>query len=178
MDKAKRKPKNEADATQEDLMWAIGFTPTDLEASREGVLSDHQRRKFQAERQTNLLTMVLCSLFAIVVWVVGQNFISHENLICLLIPVIVCVGIGLLKQLETFGYHRDLRQNRAEAVQGRVILDVSEKGKKAVYVVQLQHKVWPVKKTVFLAFKNGDPYVIYYAPHTNKILSAEWLREG
>jgi hypothetical protein len=159
-------------------MWAIGFTPTDLEANQEGVLSDHQRRKFQSERRTNLLMMLLWSLFAITIWVVGQNSISHENLICLLIPAIFCVGIGLLKQLETLAYHRDIRQNCAEAVQGRVRLDVSDKGKKAAYVVQLQHKVWPVKKTVFLAFKNGDPYAIYYAPHTNKILSAEWLREG
>jgi hypothetical protein len=30
---------------------------------------------------------------------------------------------------------------------------------------------------VFLSFKNGDPYRIYYAPATKLILSAEWLRD-
>ena len=32
-----------------------------------------------------------------------------------------------------------------------------------------------INKDVFLAFKNGDPYAIYYAPYSKTLLSAEWL---
>ena len=33
-----------------------------------------------------------------------------------------------------------------------------------------------VSKQVFLAFKNGDPYRVYYAPNSKRIVAAEWLR--
>jgi hypothetical protein len=37
--------------------------------------------------------------------------------------------------------------------------------------------IFAINKPIFLAFKNGDPYRIYYAPHSKTLLSAEWLRD-
>lgn len=34
-----------------------------------------------------------------------------------------------------------------------------------------------IKKFGMLAFKNDEPYAIYYTPRTKILLSAEWLRE-
>ncbi len=174
MDKAKRKLKNEADSTQEDLMWAIGFTPTDLETNQEGVLSDHQRRKFQSERRTSVLNAAALGVLIIAVFVLMHKWDSMTGIV-LLLPIFGCGWLALVSITRALDCHNDIKHNQADSVQGRVSLDISDKG---YYMIQLQQKVWPVKKTIFLAFKNGDPYAIYFAPRTNKILSAEWLRVG
>ncbi|MBK8029121.1 MAG: hypothetical protein IPK17_06325 [Chloroflexi bacterium] len=45
------------------------------------------------------------------------------------------------------------------------------------YFVWLDGRKFKVQHDGFLAFKNGDPYRLYYTPHSHTILSAEWLRD-
>ena len=80
-----------------------------------------------------------------------------------------------------------------KVVEGRAKLDAGESVKRLIYSVSIDDTAFVVQKPVFysvsigdtrfyvekpvfLAFKNGDPYRIYYAPGSNTILSAEWLR--
>jgi hypothetical protein len=74
-------------------------------------------------------------------------------------------------------YFDDLRAPEIGGLQGRVNLDMSVNGKSSTLRLTIQDTKFDVKKDVFLAFKNSDPYAIYYAPHSKTILSAEWLRQ-
>lgn len=177
MEKHKSKSKNSAALSEEELMWAVGFTPVDVAANQDGVLSDDQLQNFRDQRRKAASAVVLMVLLAVGALALGQNLRSAVDGICLLIPSIVFLVIGASAFLEARTCHRDIRANQVDAVQGRVQLDIASKGKNVTYVIVLQHRVWSVKKQVFFAFKNGDPYVIYFTPRSNKILSAEWLRE-
>jgi hypothetical protein len=48
------------------------------------------------------------------------------------------------------------------------------------YHVTLQGQNFKVERSVYDAFTDGEPYAIYYAPFSERILSVEWLhkREG
>ena len=176
MDKNKNKPKNEAVLSEDELMYAIGFTSIELVANREGILSEYQRKKFRVERRNNVVTTIFSLLIAIAIFLFGQARVSSIYGIFLWIPIVFC-GIGaLLAVMRVDEFHQDVTQNHVDAAQGRVSLDITQNRYKTAYTIQLQDRIWDVDKRIFLAFKNGDPYAIYYAPHSKKILSAEWLR--
>jgi hypothetical protein len=63
------------------------------------------------------------------------------------------------------------------SIEGGIQLDVVNHGKGGIgYKICCQDRCFDVSKDVFLAFKNQEPYLIYYVPYSNTILSAEWLR--
>jgi hypothetical protein len=71
----------------------------------------------------------------------------------------------------------DLRVGEAQSLEGRIQLDTVSVSSAQQFTVTVEGHKFVVNKPVFLAFKNGDPYVIYYLPRSNTMLSAEWLRE-
>ena len=72
----------------------------------------------------------------------------------------------------------DIRKGEVDVAEGRVILDVIGQGNSGnAYSARIENVTFAINKPIFLAFKNGDPYRIYYAPHSKTILSPEWLRE-
>ncbi len=65
----------------------------------------------------------------------------------------------------------------SNSVQGHVDLDIRGGRNSVVYRLIISGEYFQVDKAVFLAFKNDEPYAVYFAPHSHKLLSAEWLRE-
>jgi hypothetical protein len=65
-----------------------------------------------------------------------------------------------------------------ESIEGIVELDIRQsfRTNQQQFVVTIGSMEFKVGTDVFLAFKNREPYRIYYAPGSNTILSAEWLR--
>jgi hypothetical protein len=172
----KNKSKNESVSPEDELMYAIGFTPVELAANRDGVLSEYQRKKFRVERRTNVVATIFSLLIAVAIFLFGQARFSAMDGIFLWIPIGFCGIAALFAIVKVDELHRDVTQNRVEAVQGRVSLDITENRYRSAYTIKIQDRMWDVNKHIFLAFKNGDPYVVYYAPYGKKILSAEWLR--
>jgi hypothetical protein len=75
-------------------------------------------------------------------------------------------------------FHRALGSD-VDAVEGLVNLRIKHhylRPPRSQYVIELEKLRFDTAHRIFLAFKNGDPYRIYYAPGSNTILSAEWLR--
>jgi len=72
----------------------------------------------------------------------------------------------------------DLRKGDVYVAEGLVSLHTIENRNKATvsYHAHVQEQHFKLSKTVFDAFIDGDPYAIYYAPHSKTPLSAEWLR--
>lgn len=70
-----------------------------------------------------------------------------------------------------------MRTNQVALAEGRVDLSLNALQNTAEYFLRVENMRFTIKQNAFLTFKNGDPYRIYYAPHSKKILSVEWLRE-
>jgi hypothetical protein len=172
------------------LAETLYFTDGDLESNAEGEITDHQMRRLQTRLMMRLVaggffvvlivapTLILPSRAVVIYPAVGPN------------PVWLVIGLVMLFMAFTFGMQivnlwRDLRERRAEAVEGPAMLDIhysrarsagmvtvySNRGRPG-YTVSVGGLNFRVDKHAFLAFKNGDPYVIYYAPHSKLLLSA------
>jgi hypothetical protein len=124
------------------------------------------------------------------------GIVSVNPIIGFIAPMLwlgLIVGGGLVIW-RSLGIVRDLRARRAESVEGRVQLDMHHTynrsmhqvggnhyrmtGGRSHYYVYIGGMRFEVSKAGFLAFKNDDPYIVYYAPHSRMLLSAEWLRDN
>lgn len=165
-------------------MSILRFTEEDLQANREGYLTKSQRSKLNRDR-TSWKIFTALALGAIpfgTVMAILDGIRRHDTvasrigiigLIC-----IVCSCIAVYVWLDIKRLDRDLHKGDVQVVEGRVQVGERLFRRRGTprYYVSLQGISWNVGYIVSSAFKNGDPYAIYYAPHSKTILSAEWLR--
>jgi hypothetical protein len=177
MEKPKSKPEHM-------LMQAIGFTEEDLEANREGYMSKRQRSRLYAKRSSWGIRTILAvgiTLFLCVSAIIDGNRIGDTVSSRLAIIGLICIVGGsavVYTRLKGANFTADLWKGEIHIIEGRVVLDVSNQGNRGdFYTVRIDDTTFAINKPIFLAFKNDDPYRIYYAPRSKTILSAEWLRD-
>ncbi len=171
MDKSKTKP-------GQGLMEALNFDETDLAANREGRFSQDQYEDLSRRWRTMLIAMAFLVIFSPVMCILTiivheHNSASRDFNAYLFAAMAAAFGCLLIAS----NYKRvkaDLDGAEVRIVEGRVSLDVKSNQDLSI---RIRNQKFRVKKEVFLAFKNGDPYVIYYTPNTRAILSVEWLRD-
>ena len=151
------------------LMRALNFTEDDLTLNAAGQLSAAQINRLKTQRTTTATVAVALSV------IVGALYARSlaPLVMMVLIFVLFTVVTGIIPAVQMT---RDL-QAGVQVAEGRVELDTIPRRKRTVYLVKLDGQKFKVQKMTFLAFKNGDPYRIYYAPHSRTILAAEWLRD-
>lgn len=172
MEKPKHKP-------EQMLMAAIGFTEDDLESNRQGVITAGQKARFNREYRKRAFSQLPClALFAcFTAMFLSAGLVSGQlGLGVVLLLLIIGFIVYQLRRREQ-GV-TDMRGGDVQNIEGRVQLDATNMGNTQRFIVSVLDQTFNVKKEIFLAFKNGDPYIIYYVPHSKTILSAEWLREG
>jgi len=166
------------------LMEAIGFTEEDLAANREGYFTKRQRTRLSAKQSSWIILAFLIAVVGLflamfaVVDGVRTDATTARTVGLIFADLVVVAGLLSYIWLNWRRYNTDLRDTELRTVEGRVLLDVSHQGNSGnYYTVHVEDINFSINKPIFLAFKNGDPYHIYYAPHSKTILSAEWLRE-
>ncbi len=174
------------------LMEIIGFDEDDLAANRAGMLGPNQVvrliRLSQRARVRGWLAIVFGIAILILILVysprIALNGIEECVPVALLfvadLYILVPIGIGTL--LASSAQVLDSQMKAVERTEGRVSLDMHKVGgwirpPADVYIVHLEGRDWTVTREEFLAFKNGDPYALYYGPRSSVVLAAEWLRE-
>ena len=162
------------------LMHALEFNAGDLEANRKGVLSEWQIHCLRGKRnkQTRVFLMRVIGASLLVFWCMLSANVDFMEPKTLLIPVVVA-GSGFLYSSSPLNrglfLHRDANRGKVGKEEGPIRLDIMGKERYAVYVGPQR---FDVSKEVFLAFKNNDPYRLYYTPYSNTLVSAEWLYDG
>lgn len=173
MSKTPEKPKK----YEERLMDVFRFDDDDLEANQAGQFSQAQIAHLKAARNTAIFQFALMWLFigVLTAVVVGIGMrvegalppVMAGLLVISVLPFIFSKARRLMK---------DVRENRILAAEGRVDLSMRNYTDYSLFVDKQRFDL--KQKEAFLAFKNGDPYRIYFAPHSKQILSVEWLREN
>ncbi len=184
-DKRKLKP-------DELLMDSIGFDEDDLEANRAGKLGPNQAARLKRLQQSARISGVVASgigLFFVlgglaltVSGFLGSIGLVIVGLMFLALGAQLFLRNGMWTLRAAKAQLLDSQMNAVERIEGRVSLDVQAKGgfmgsSSSEYTVRLEGRDWSVTREVFLAFKNGDPYALYYGPRSGVVLAAEWLRE-
>lgn len=176
MEKFKFKEKNDEEIAQYELQSALHFSTDDLDANREGHLSVIQRGRLQVLERV-CMGIGIAGLLLIVWSILNAGGRIDVAIAQGSFVWFVAAGLTAFIWYRWKLYFDDVRSSEISSMQGRVNLEMTG-NKNTSLSLTMNDTKFTVKKSVFLAFKNGDPYVIYYTPHTHTLLSAEWLREG
>ncbi len=162
------------------LMDALGFDEDDLAANRAGVVTEAQigvLHRMIRRQALGWIALIVIVLPYTLVLIPGLLALKNIDWICCCFTSPIVGGIILfttfLRRMTI--YMDDIYERRVKVAEGRVQLNVKA-WRNAQYQLQVGDQRFPVNKKGLLTFKTGDPYRIYYAPHSKRILSAEWLR--
>lgn len=160
---------------EEVLMTALAFSEEDLATNEVGALSPHQVLDFQQRRNVQA---VIAGLYAIVFAFIGLMMVTAPRSVgpMLFLALLFSLLVFWIGRVAPWQLNSDL-QAGVQSAEGRIELEVRSAENGTAYFVKLDDRKFKVKKPAFLAFKNGDPYRIYYAPHSQTILSVDWLRD-
>lgn len=159
------------------LMAALNFTADDLTVNQAGSLSVGQVRALQQQqtRQIRRITLMCAFVLALALFVMVAVTLATVPMLAFIVLFMVVATVNGTRSIQRLNH--DL-QASVEAVEGRIELDLcSAEDGSGNYFVWLDGRKFKVQRDGFLAFKNGDPYRLYYTPHSHTILSAEWLRD-
>lgn len=185
-------------------MYTLRFTDVDLEANRQGYLSDAQRKRIDADvdmmrRQGRYLVWFFGALIVFLVVVGGvmefnnadrdmSKFLSPSNLQGFAIMVVMFTGIMSLAMLSNWWTLRRYSQANIRTVEGRVEVvkgETSVRGMRVpVYNVKIRRGlfsffVFRFQDSASLKhFKHDKHYRVYYIPYAiPQALSAEEIEE-
>jgi hypothetical protein len=165
------------------LADVLRFTDAELDLNRVGQLSPGQADQLltHAHEWRSLILLVLIAAGVMNVGVILDGLRIGDTLSSriAILGVIgaVTYGIYLLVARHTRGYYLDAAGPVA-SIQGRVRLDVHDtRNKGTIFHIAVADETFPANKDVFLAFKNDEPYALYFTPHTRHLLSAELLAD-
>lgn len=180
-----RKPK-----TDPALAAALEFTAEDLAANRDGVLSDAQREALRRKRRSFLLEgfgtfgvfgLVGLGLTVSLAAMFSQN--GEPLLGFLLIGVFVTLGFFVfwkptrdtIRQARGRwrDFEADLNKRGIGQVSGPVRLEIMRRGRYSSFRLFIAGYEFVVSSETLLAFKNGEPYHVYFTAHTLILLAAE-----
>lgn len=173
------KPKKYEDV----LRSAFRFDAQDLEANQAGKLTDWQRNRLRADvRRSSALLAVFAfgGLFLSGLMTLMWSSAPQATMSRLVVPLIVIAVTSLILVFYWARSQRtaaDLNTQAVSVAEGRVLLKASS-GQSGEYAVRIGDVQFPLKQHEFLAFKNGDPYRVYYTSRSKRILSVEWLRDS
>lgn len=167
---------------EERLMDALAFDEDDLDANAAGHFSEAQREDFAAE-QRRLALFIAGDTLIVAAWLILTRFggFIGATLPLVLIVLPILLALVLSYAIRLYRLYADVREDQPQNAEGRVELSMHGKsgaGSTVDCTIRVSDAKFPLKEEAFLAFKNGDPYRIYYASRSKKLLSVEWLREN
>ncbi len=167
------------------LSRALGFSYRDLLANRGGYMTkEQQERLYHAPMSVFLLSAaVLCILIAvgnglIGIVMAGRGYPVAAVAFCLVGVAVFGLALpamGGRTFSRWFAAQSDLSKGAVEAVEGEA-RRIVRGGKYPARLLLVQGVTFPASDRVLAAFRLGEPYRVYYAPHSKKILSAEPLK--
>jgi hypothetical protein len=180
--------KNKLLSRQEELMYGFQFSEADLEANREGHLTEHQRKIILERERPDWLFYYGMGIFGILFGFVTVPVIAdmfkhpEDNLVYnLFVVFIICLVVGgsiyalRLGPKSRKALLQDLEDGIAKSVQGLALVDPGYRRVQATITVN-EFK-FKAPRDAILRVKHLEPHIFYYLPRSKIILSVEVVEQ-
>ncbi len=162
------------------LMEGLRFTDEDLQANRQGQLSDRQRSYLWIDRRKNaILGVVLAIAFVMGTGALLFYGIQQGNPILQVLGLLLAgcnTGLVWLFGLNWLRSGYDLRSGAVEIIEGEAQHVVRQLGRAQVGSIRIGDTVEvPTDADTFKAFTPGATYRLYRTTHAQRFLSIERL---
>lgn len=160
-----------------ELQHVLNFTDADLKANSAGHLSSAQRAKLRSRQQRSLRLLVgvtgIIALLLCAALLIGKMALIVFGVMALIMAVLALVEYVIGYQT----YSRDLSASRIETIQG--IVHYIWRGDTALGIetrasgIRIGDMQFLLMEDQARAFTEGEIYLVYLAPATHTLLSAE-----
>ena len=154
-------------------MQAMRFTEADLQANRDGMLSQAQVERMRRARRRQSFGVVLLFLALVIA---ATDFIfagqRDQNQILVLAGVLLIAANALLVGAMGRVFMRlgsDLRAGNIEVLAGNVERVLRRGRQGDSYLIQIGGRRLHVNRDVFLSFRHEAPYRIYRTAHARRL---------
>ena len=143
------------------LSTALGFSATDLNANRLGVLTPYQRNRLSSQRQQALSWPIIVLLLLLV-----GGYLLHVEFI-----LIAFIGACLVTLIiATWQRFQEDLEGHVKVVAGQMAQHTLPLGR---YAAVVDGQTFSLPKHLINTFNQNLHYRLYYTPGTRTILSAE-----
>lgn len=158
-----------------ELHSALAFTRADLEANRQGRLSETQRRRLQRHSQRS--QRLAWGIGGLSLGLLGLGLLAGGLMLAMLGSIALLGGVfWLLEMIGGRSYHRASQQHEIISIQGRVQylgeLDWHT-NVHALTGIRIGAETFLLDESRVLAFEEGAVYILYYTAASRTLLSAE-----
>ncbi|MEM9953720.1 MAG: hypothetical protein AAF846_19075 [Chloroflexota bacterium] len=159
------------------LMQPLQFDQNDLQANRDGLLSDNQRERLQS-LQVRALSVGLGGFFGFALLATIFLFFGSENgfiimtLIGMFITIVNAIFVGMFAR-QYMRLRADLHDGDIEVISGEMERVVKADGRMNNFLLRVGDDEFYVKKDLFRLFRHEVHYHIYRAKHSRVLLAAE-----
>lgn len=180
------KPKIKPTTRQDELMRAFNFNEDDLEANREGRISNtHGQKILERERKQwqypmysgcfiALLPMIGMAIIVSPVLLLSLNaHIKDFAPLALVFAPIAFIGLNMLHHgyLKRKSIKSDIDLKQVEALQGIAVVDIGERERKPKLTISDYQ--FDVPRNALLRIKHLEPHIVYFLPRSKIIVSVE-----
>lgn len=159
---------------------ALNFKPEDIAANEASFLSEAQRvrLKHQQEAQTfgigvtGVVGIGLTLLLFALLMLPGVSIVNYVICIALLVG---CFAIMMNAQTQRANTKQELEDGIVARAEGRIRLAWGGSKMMETHSVSIGDLRFQINRVQFSAFKNNDPYVLYFSPRTKLLLGAHHL---
>jgi hypothetical protein len=184
--KTKTSPQREhpLENLQAPLMTSLGFDEEDLLANRDRVLSDRQCGNLINQQAVRIvLALLVSSLYLGLTAILLGRGAGGTNLLDRLLGIILTWGM-LVLLISSAGSRwmplkEGIEEGLVENVEGYLAKKIIRLGRNRYdYRLLIGGQDFGVGWTVFRTFQHKGRYRVYYLPHSETILSAEFLPDS
>jgi hypothetical protein len=183
---------------EERLAMALNFNLDDLTANRLGAITGRQANRMRTRMLTHAKEIAVATVagiiaFGLLIWLRMQLTTPADaqgvagTVVVLLIAVsaILTLAFILPRGRAAYQLYKDTQTLRSAMSQGYLNLqgpDVEagviskRRWNSPRFYAVMEGRRYAIPEVAFLAMKKGEPYVLYYAPMSRYLLSAERLR--
>lgn len=162
------------------IMFALGYTPDDLQANQTGALGTAQSERLRQMKRRAVIAgtvgfFALALLATIFLYIGGLNNSAILTLVGVGLTLCNALLIGLIAR-HWLRLDADLRDGQPVcALIGPLERVIRPGGNLTQYVLRVDGKEIAVKKSVFKLFRHEQAYRLYRAHHSGILLGAEPL---
>jgi NADH:ubiquinone oxidoreductase subunit 5 (subunit L)/multisubunit Na+/H+ antiporter MnhA subunit len=175
-------------------MTSLGITPADLEANRQGRLSENQKARLREKLDSGARSGLIVGAVVMLIFIVGAIYMIFfnpetkasfrqllgDNPLMLVIPIVLVVVFYALMFVFSMAKTNRMKSGNVpvKSVEGKVKLSVTQMvglGAAALasaagastraYIVRVGRMTMYTDEATFTAFENGRAYRIFYVPN-------------
>jgi hypothetical protein len=168
-------------AADENLMAALGFTPEDLVANRQGYMTNKQRRQMKIVAWRKVIGWIIFAFFFAAMCFVGAYAMVNEGfpqasgalmIACIAAGFILVSAVAILRLRQV---RADLDNGDVTSISGHLVGAVRNTGRKwemrpAFYSPPI---ALDLPQSALTTFQQGETYRVYFLPKSELVLSAE-----